>query len=386
MRIAQICYKYPPDYSGYGKQLQTINREIQGREEAVKIKVLTRNFVLFNEEKNEIETIKRLGPKIETSKTTAFNLYLFSFLSFLWLLINANSYDVIHCIKAGPEAALAVLAGKLCKKPVLIKITQDELQEERKTSLKKIRHNLLNKADGYIAISKDISVELLERGIEKNKIFNIPNGVDEKRFLNVSHDEKMGRKKQAGIPCTSKVVLFSGSISQRKGVFDLLEAIEKVDTSISVLYILCGPLYEKEDYFYKKISELNKNVDKRKVVYKGNVEKIEDYMKRADITVLPSYSEGLPNVLLEAALCGNQLVASNISGNNDIVHNGFNGYLFPLGDQASLASQIKKCLENDLIKNNIAEEVYQKGLEKYKASKVAADYLTLYDRLFHSRI
>jgi glycosyltransferase involved in cell wall biosynthesis len=65
-----------------------------------------------------------------------------------------------------------------------------------------------------------------------------------------------------------------------------------------------------------------------------------------DLLVLPSFREGLPNVLLEAASMGLPMIASNISGCSDVIQHGVSGYLFPAGNHLALANLIEAFLEN----------------------------------------
>ena len=83
-----------------------------------------------------------------------------------------------------------------------------------------------------------------------------------------------------------------------------------------------------------------------------------------DIFVLPSFSEGLANVLLEAMAMGKAVVATRVGGNPDIVTNGENGFLVPAGDSKSMSSALRQLIEDDGLRRRIGAQNRQK-IEKH---------------------
>jgi glycosyltransferase involved in cell wall biosynthesis len=78
----------------------------------------------------------------------------------------------------------------------------------------------------------------------------------------------------------------------------------------------------------------------------GHRENMVEMFALANIVVLPSYREGLPKVLLEAASCGRAIVTTDVPGCREIVHHNENGLLVPPHDSKSLAGSIKTLIEN----------------------------------------
>ena len=93
----------------------------------------------------------------------------------------------------------------------------------------------------------------------------------------------------------------------------------------------------------KQLNEWNKS---DAVEWWGGKNNMHEILTQACIVCLPSYREGLPKVLLEAASCGRPVIATNVPGCREIVHNGENGILVPLKDSSSLASAIKELINN----------------------------------------
>ena len=80
----------------------------------------------------------------------------------------------------------------------------------------------------------------------------------------------------------------------------------------------------------------------------GNIEPLElkGYYLESDLFILPSYSEGLPKVLLEAMACGLLAVVSDIQAHKELIEHNKNGYVFKTGDLDSLTSTIIHALNN----------------------------------------
>lgn len=82
------------------------------------------------------------------------------------------------------------------------------------------------------------------------------------------------------------------------------------------------------------------------VDYLGHTETIEDFLALATVVVLPSYREGTPRVLLEAAAMGKPIVTTDVPGCREVVQHERNGLLVPARESASLAAAIQRVLEN----------------------------------------
>jgi len=82
------------------------------------------------------------------------------------------------------------------------------------------------------------------------------------------------------------------------------------------------------------------------VEWNGYEDNMPEVFKRSNIVVLPSYREGLPKVLLEAASCGRAIIATDVPGCREIVHHNVNGLLIPPYDSISLANALNELIED----------------------------------------
>lgn len=381
--VAMICFKYPPVYSGYGKQLKIVNEELINNHKDVKLTILTAYTDSVVEKKENINIISLLGEKGEDHKT----IYPFSFRVLIWLVLNKNSFDFIHCIKAGPEAVFAYFGSIMVNKKLIIKITQQELSDleiESVKGLRKInrliRQKIIKKANIFIAISSEIENMLKIKTKKNSLILNIPNGVDTSKYNVPSAETKMKFRKELLIQDNEVVLLFAGAVNKRKGIFDLLTALSLYDNEVKLKLIVCGPILEELDFF-EKIELLNNSNKFLNIEYRGLVENVDQYMKATDIFVLPSYSEGLPNVMLEAGATGLPLIGTNIGGINDIVLDNTNGYIIDKGDYKDLNEKITSLVNNKELREKMGRFSREIIDTNFSLKKVSNEYHNLYESI-----
>jgi glycosyltransferase involved in cell wall biosynthesis len=117
----------------------------------------------------------------------------------------------------------------------------------------------------------------------------------------------------------------------------------------------------------------------------GRREDIPDIIAAAAIVCLPSYGEGLPKVLLEAASSGRPIVATEIPGCREIVRHGENGVLVPARDPRALADAIEKLLANPSLRRQMGERGRQMVLECFSNEHIIAQTLAVYESLLDAR-
>ena len=114
----------------------------------------------------------------------------------------------------------------------------------------------------------------------------------------------------------------------------------------------------------------------------GHCEDMPAALKQAHIVCLPSYREGLPKVLLEAAACARALVATDAPGCREIVRHGQNGLLVPLRDAATLANAIERLLGDPALRIRFGQKGRQMIESEFSEAKVAQETLEVYLEMF----
>lgn len=169
-------------------------------------------------------------------------------------------------------------------------------------------------------------------------------------------------------------VLFMGRLGVRKGTFDLIEAIKRLDKEIpaDVQFYLCGDMGENE--VRAKVKEY---AIEHRIVHVGWIDGAQkrEYMSKSMINCLPSYNEGLPMTILETMAAGIPNISTNIASIPEVIHDGENGFLIVPGDIETLVDRLRKLINSaelrsrfsnagyDLVSNNFSIE---SNIEKLK--------------------
>lgn len=114
----------------------------------------------------------------------------------------------------------------------------------------------------------------------------------------------------------------------------------------------------------------------------GRCEDMPTALRQAHIVCLPSYREGLPKVLLEAAACARALVATDAPGCREIVRHGQNGLLVPLRDAPTLADAIERLLGDPALRLRFGQKGRQMVESEFSEAKVAQETLGVYLEIF----
>lgn len=166
-----------------------------------------------------------------------------------------------------------------------------------------------------------------------------------------------------------KIVLFVGALEKVKNIPSLLRAAKLVLVDCPrTLFAIIGNGAEK-DSLEKLGQELGVS---QNVKFLGIIpyDQLPAYYAACDLVVLPSWSEGLARILMEASLAAKPIVATDVGGATDIVVDGETGYLVPVDAPQQLAGKMKKLLQNDQKAQQMGDKAYQRagGLFDFKAN------------------
>jgi glycosyltransferase involved in cell wall biosynthesis len=194
-----------------------------------------------------------------------------------------------------------------------------------------------------IAISKAIlekEQSLLPRARDHRDRFKLIYPIiDEAPLKNLEARDKGLIRKKLKIDSDRPVFTIIGRIDRLKGHRIALDAMEKVNAGgLRATLLIVGAM---EDRRILRESDLRAKY----VTYVNYYEPIEDIWTVSDFFLIPSLSEGTPLVLVEYMALGKPIIASDISGNAELIRDGWNGCLFKTGDAFDLARKIEAALE-----------------------------------------
>lgn len=217
---------------------------------------------------------------------------------------------------------------------------------------------------------EDIELFIAKGIVEKNQAVLIRgSGVDVEVFRPFSE--------QPGVP----VVMFASRMLKDKGAVELVDAARLLrDWKVSIRMVFVG---EPDPYNPATVTEtdLREWVDEGVVEWWGHKSEMERILPLAAIVVLPSYREGLPKVLQEAASVGRPIVATDVPGCREVVRDGWNGYLVPPRDHARLATAIRRLVEDPALRARMGKNSREMAIKEFRIEKVSADTLAVYNEL-----
>ncbi len=195
-----------------------------------------------------------------------------------------------------------------------------------------IGKRILMKFDKIIAITKWEIPFLLKLGIKEENIEYIPNGIKDEFFK----DNKKVKEENN--------VIYIGRISPIKNLEVMIKSLPLLGNK-NIIFEIIGPC---ENNYLKKLVSIIKylNLENRvKIINKTYIFREEiKQLNSSRFFILPSLSEGMPQVLVEAMALGRIVIASDNKGNSDLIINGKNGFLFRNNDEKDLSEKINKIL------------------------------------------
>lgn len=276
--------------------------------------------------------------------------------------------DLIYAAWVYPDGWAAVRLGKRFGLPVVVKAHgSDVLQLAKVPQRRKGTISALRGADAVFCVSRDLADKVAQHNVQPERIHIVYDGVDRTRFF---PGDRAEARRRLELP-ESRNILFVGNLVPVKSVETLIEACGRLKAQGSPVHCRIvgdGPLR----------SSLQADIDARglsdwvKLVGPISHRDLGDWFRAADAFVLPSRSEGLPCVLLEAAACGTPFVASRVGGIPEIARETSSLLTTP-GDAAELATSIDRILQSppSVERNDMA---ILRGLDE-----TAAEISTLFD-------
>lgn len=199
--------------------------------------------------------------------------------------------------------------------------------------------------------------------IPKKKIKVIYNGVTDSFFEQVNSTRNNGRQ-------AAKTIIFVGRTIGTKNEASLLKAFSIVKKSHhNTQLIIIGNGYWNKT-LHRIAGKLNIADSVRFIEYVEHGKMIKLY-ESSDIFVFPSFSEGMPKAVLEAMASGLPVVGTDVSGVNELIKNGENGFLSKPNDPGALSNNIMKLLEEPQIAERFSDKNREIVREKFTWSKVA---------------
>lgn len=272
---------------------------------------------------------------------------------------------------------IAVLGKMVHKKPIVLTVRGSDINVpfggKRVSEL--VLRWVLKRCDYITTISNDLLKKITDQfGIDK-KITVVPNGISLESFFPADRSEA---RKTLRLSDEIPIILYAGRITESKGVHSLVAAMPMVLKECKgavFVFLGDGNLVEEIAKFCGRMG-IEQNVLLLGSKPHGE---IPIWLNAADLLVLPSLSEGRPNIVLEAMACGIPVVATRVGGIPELIREGENGFLVPPNDPKALGKAILTVLEmktpRDVLGRKGREMLESLGLDwKTTAEKMTKIY------------
>jgi len=356
------------DRSGAEKQMVTLARGLPRDRFQVEAATLTRSGPLEAELtaagvpvtgitkrfKVDPSALRRLTAFLKAGRFDVVQTWLFA----------ANAYGRIAARRAGaPVVVTAEMAVDLWKGPI-------ERYVDRK---------LATYSDKVVGNSHAV-VDFYKRlGVPADRLEMIYSGIADEPPPKV---DPAAVRAEIGFPGDAKLALFVGRLAPQKRVDDLLKVLDllqHVQPDLRTAIVGDGPSRESLERLAVGLALTDK------VRFLGHRDDVPRLMAAADVAVLPSAYEGLPNVVLEAMLQARPVVATAAPGTTEVVVDGVTGVLAPVGDAPLLARALRDLVRDPDRGRALGEAGRARVLAEFRADAMVARFADLYERLAAAR-
>ncbi len=250
---------------------------------------------------------------------------------------------------------------------------------------RRVQRAVCRLADRITANAEAVREWLVADGYDARRISVIRNGLDVTRFATPrAHD---GLRRELGLPAGAPIVAALSRLQPMKGLEDFLEASALVARRVpSARFLVVGDNHVARDGVVVPEVEYRRRLEARarglgiaeRVVFAGLRRDVPEVLAEVSVSVLPSLSEGLSNVLLESMAAGVPVVATRVGGNPEVVDDGRTGLLVPPREPAALAGAICTILENSRLADGFGAAGRRRVTEHFSNERMTGETERLY--------
>ena len=293
----------------------------------------------------------------------------------------ANSFDIIHThsSKAGIIGRLAAADAKTKAKIVhtIHGLAFDEFQSAFKNKLYiAAEKQAALVSNAIITVCDAMRDQALQAGVGNKELYHtVRSGSDLTAFKDAPKFREEARQKLA-IKDDELLLVSVARLFPQKGVEVILSAARSLPQNVKLLLIGGGPLKEEMERFAEA------NLPGR-VIFQGEVppQDIPFLLSAGDLLVHASYREGLARVLVQAMAAGIPAISSRAGGAAEIVVDGQNGCLFPIGDEKALKARLEAVTGNSELLSKLKEGARETDVSDYSIDAMVKGTMAVYEKL-----
>ena len=295
-------------------------------------------------------------------------------------IIRSERADVVHTHNFSPliyGCLASLLTG--CRAAVL-QGEHGQLRPEEMTSKRRfLRHAGYRVCRSIHTVSAGLKSDLVDQGFSGDKMKVILNGVDCGRFTPVLGERRAALRETRGLEGDSVVIGIVGRFVALKGHARLIEAFERLASDhLRLRLLIVGDHGSEREKILRQIEE---SPVRENIVWSGYQQDTVDFYRMMDLLVVPSDSEGLSNVMLEAMACGVPCLAHPACGANEVIVDGENGLLREMSTPEALVAAIGEIAFDVTRLGALAAGARETAERRFSLAAMVAGYGELYGEM-----
>jgi glycosyltransferase involved in cell wall biosynthesis len=333
--------------------------------------------------------LRQLGPTVETVALArgtygdllpvrALGSRRFGLLTLKELRGTARNFDVVvaHGSSTLPASALALVGTKV---PVVYRQISDPKIWASSWRRRLRVAALLRRMKAIVALSPAMSMSLKSHYWIRARppIAVIPNAVPGERFRPPTPEERAEARSALGIPRDADVILSIGALAPEKAVDLAIMACARVPTA---LLLVVGDGAERPE-----LEALALRCLPNRCFFVGSIDDPCLAYWSADVLLLPSRSEAMPAVLIEAGLCGLASVSTDVGAVREVIDHGATGLVVPAGDSQAMATAVSALMNDAAKRAAMGVAAAERCSERFTIARTASTWLDLLSSLNHTR-
>jgi len=289
--------------------------------------------------------------------------------------VRREGFDIVQTHGFKPTF-LGFFAKMLCKVRWIC-FMHGTTSEDAKVAFYNLVDAVLQRGADRTVLVSEAQRRRIMGGGNTERVLVLHNAVDLRAPMARSADA-LSVREFLGVPPDFRVVVTVGRVSPEKGMDVLIQAFRMLRQNVEqVMLVLVGEGQERPS-LERQVKALGLD---RWVRFTGFTETPGDYLEGADLFVLPSRSEGIPNAVLEAMALGIPVVATAVGGVPEIITDGEDGRLVPPEDPGELAGAMAELLRDPQLRTRFIENGKERVEKAFSIEARVAGLRQIYDEI-----
>lgn len=288
-------------------------------------------------------------------------------------------FDLIHAIRLFPIASSLIPIAGSTGRPLLSLGVGSDVHTNPFTSrgIRRLTRLAIERSDRVAAVSKALGNEMLALGQPRRSIATVYNGVDTVTFA-PTPERRDELRRNLGLPAGGAGIVMVSRLARSKGVHELLAAFVRLNAQHKEAWLAIVGDGPERAGLVRRVESLGIG---SRVILPGAVphDVVPQWLNASDIFVLPSYNEGLPNVVMEAMACGLPVLATDVGGISEAVTEACTGFLVQPRSADALIAPLEELLANPPLRTRLGRAGRERVERQFGWRRSAECLLSVYE-------